>query len=82
MIRAKQTTAKELDETLVALQNDGAQIWQVHPCPMNFKGQQEDVGKGQTNWGATVEMNFVVTYYVKAQKAESPNGKLTDHSPE
>lgn len=73
MIRAKQTTAKELDETLVSLQNDGAQIWQVHTCPANFKGQQDDMGKGQTNFGATLEMNFMVTYLVKAQKAESPN---------
>ena len=70
MIRAKQVTAKELDETLVALQTDGAKIWQVHPCPANFKGQQDDMGKGQTNWGATVEMNFMVTYFVTPPKAE------------
>lgn len=77
MIRAKQTTAKELDETLVSLQNDGAQIWQVHPCPVNFKGQQEDMGKGQTNFGATLEMNFMVTYSARP-KAESPNVRVSE----
>ena len=73
MIRAKQVTAAELDATLVALQNAGSKIWQVHSCPVNFKGQQEELGKGQSTWGATVEMNFMVTYL--EPKATVPDDK-------
>ena len=70
MIRSTQVSSKELDNALVSLQSNGSTIWQIHPCPVNFKGQQEDLGQGKQDLGMVVEMNFVITYFEKQTYAK------------
>ena len=66
MIRALKVSSEDLDTNLTMLQDEGAGINQIIPCPesMSFDQMEKDT------FGGAVKMNFMVIY---SESKDKPN---------
>jgi hypothetical protein len=61
-IRAKLSTATELDGHLCQLQDEGHQVYNILTFVNSVKGGTLDTGHGKGEIGMTMEPNFIITY--------------------